>query len=318
MLDVDVKLVSTTNRWSPTKHLSINGGSIIKRSSTFRDAPGYWEENSEGWPFNVIGEYHAKDDWRDLELGELAAVNGITDGADLANTIQIFKIPNALYEAGNALAQRSLEARETIINATDCDCVVNRPLIPLLERVQEWLFSTICDPIKWTIPEIRITPRGRMSSTGYEGCGWNGLHVDHWGGSTSLQTRRSYNGSRFVINMGASTRHFIFINLRVGTILNRHLSIAPTVLETVADSARATGIVAGAFIEAFPDYPVLRVSLPPGIGYLAPTISVPHDGYLVGMNEPDIALLLPHMVGEEEQPTSTLSFKDIWAHRCGM
>ena len=316
MLDVDVKLVSTTKCWSPSQHLTINGGSIVRRSSTFSDQPGYWDDEPEGWPFNVIGEYHAKNDWRALDDKERAAISGITGESDLANTIQIFKIPDALYEEGNGLAARSLDEGATITNATECQCVVNRPLKPLLERVQDWVFSTICEPVKWTIPELRITPQGRMSSTGYDGCGWNGLHVDHWGGSARLQARRGYNGSRFVINMGSSMRHFIFINLRVSAILARFRDIAPSVMDLVSESPRATGIIAGAFIEAFPDYPIFRVSLPPGIGYLAPTVSVPHDGYLTGMTEPDIALLLPHMVGEDEQPTASMTFKPQWVRQC--
>jgi hypothetical protein len=89
-------------------------------------------------------------------------------------------------------------------------------------------------------------------------------------------------------------------------------------LDIVAHSARTTGLVMGAFIEALPNYPVIRVSLPPGIGYLAPTTSVPHDGYLTGMTEPDIALLLPHMAGESERPTAEIVFKSQWQQRCGL
>ena len=47
-------------------------------------------------------------------------------------------------------------------------------------------------------------------------------------------------------------------------------------------------------MRAFPDYPVVRLTIRPGEAYIAPTENLIHDGSTLGMTSPDLAL---HMIG---------------------
>jgi hypothetical protein len=86
------------------------------------------------------------------------------------------------------------------------------------------------------------------------------------------------------INIGSADRYLDFINLppaRVAALLgNRDVRVPP--------SAAA---LTGAFFREFPDYPVLRLTLPPGRAYLCDTRNTIHDCATNTVDLPDAALL---------------------------
>jgi hypothetical protein len=294
----DVRLLPAIAGWNPAEHLRINGGSLIARRSRFDFTPGDWVKEETNWPDGVIGSYHPKDDWRPLSDDELTSVLGTTDGTDYWNTVQLIALPEQLLQEARVFCSEAVKSGKTVTNAIDCQTVIGPDLGSLLENLDAWIFGSICEPVHWMLPEMRISPLGRISSTGGEGRGYNGLHIDGWGGSAEDQATRVYNGSRIITNIGLETRHLIYINLRATKIVSQKLTgLDPNRAAAFACAERGTGLLGAAFVEAFPDYPVIRVPIAPGQGYIAPTTAILHDGDLRGMQQSDVILLLPHAPG---------------------
>jgi len=80
-------------------------------------------------------------------------------------------------------------------------------------------------------------------------------------------------------------------------------------------------LVGDAFMEMYPDYPVISVTLKPGWGYFAPTTSVLHDGYLGEMKliTPDVTLRTGHPKAEMrkgQEPWIAPTYLSAWRQAC--
>lgn len=329
-LDQDIKLFCGSRDWSPTQYLRINSGVDIRRASLFslleRHASQNWKSEQE-----ILGCYQARSDWRPLNEDELSRVVGITDRDAVHSTVQIFELPAHLVDLARKHTENCLRSDAFEIRPhTGTKMIRGEFMQPLENLIQDWLFKNICESFDMGMALgmfIRVNPPGRNSSTGFELRGWDGLHIDHWGGNPWLQTKRNYNGSHFIMNLGEETRHFIFINLRLATIATRYAKCIPEKIFNLLmrRDCPNTGLLANAFMEACPDYPVLRVTLPPNFGYISNTVALPHDGYLVGKEKQDIAILMPHMVPhkvesdvdvEEALSVAPPKYKDAWIRNC--
>jgi uncharacterized protein len=113
-----------------------------------------------------------------------------------------------------------------------------------------------------------------------------GMHVDSW--LDVPLDEREYSQNRICINVGRDARQFLFINLGLARM---HAILHGTPL---ADSAYYGSDLGHDFMRAYPDYPVVRLTIQPGEAYIAPTENVIHDGSSIGMTCPDLAL---HMIG---------------------
>jgi hypothetical protein len=103
-----------------------------------------------------------------------------------------------------------------------------------------------------------------------------GLHVDMWArleGATDAADRPS----RLCLNLGAEDRWFLFVNQTVAAMRSRLGRGA--VAADPGDDGRA-------FLQAFPDYPVLKVRICPGEAYVAATEELLHDGSSYGQSRP--------------------------------
>jgi hypothetical protein len=132
---------------------------------------------------------------------------------------------------------------------------------------------------------------------GRTGVHYVGMHVDSWV-DTPLSTRE-HSQNRICINAGRSPRHFLFINVglaRMNTILNG------TELSSMSYYGSDLG---HEFMTAFPGYPVVRLTVQPGEGYIAPTENIIHDGSTLGMSHQDLAI---HLIGSFA-PESLLHLK---------
>lgn len=321
-LQADVRVAWNTPGWSPAEHLRINSGVTVRRPGRFdrfvADAAAGWQAEA-----HYHGCYQPLPDWRPLTAGERAQVVGITDGDALHQTVQVFELPAALMATARSVARGSVVTADFDAKPLTGARQVRGPaLAPLLVPLREWLAEQVCAPFEMGCdygPFVRVNPPGRQSATGYEQRSWDGLHVDNWGAGVRRQLQRAYNGSRFVFNLGADTRHFICINLRLATMVQRHASdlSAEVVQLLLRDDCAMPGLLAAAFMERFPDYPVLRVTLPSGFGYVASSTSIPHDGYLAGMGHDDVALLLPHKLDTVRSgPPEPLRYHAGWAAAC--
>ncbi len=113
-----------------------------------------------------------------------------------------------------------------------------------------------------------------------------GMHVDSWV-DVPLHERK-YSKNRICINVGREARQFLFINIglaRMNAILNR---------TPLGGSLYYGSDLGHDFTRAYPNYPVIRLTIQPGEAYIAPTENVIHDGSSLGMTYPDLAL---HMIG---------------------
>ncbi len=310
----DCKLVSLIPGWDSARNLRINSGVNIERRTL-------WEQASSAClPIcDVCGVFTPKEDWRSLTTEELSALIGVTDSGDLASTVQLFEIGDELRRAGLLCTEAYLQSP----SAED----KQKGFVPISETAARGFFDSFNDWVTENIyalseehsHQIVIAARlpGHLSSTG-----WGGLHVDIWGPSIQTQMLPGYMGSRLVVNLGDEKRQFIFTNVRLASMVRRHMEIFEAehikpLKDKLISGELSQRFIGDAFLEMYPDYPVISVILEPGQGYSAPTTSCLHDGYLTGMHGPDVALRTAHSGHPNDEASwSAPTYVHSWRERC--
>ena len=320
-LVADTRLAWSSPLWSPVEHLRLSSGVRVVRPALLTLKQLKAASHAVASP-ETHGCYHPRDDWRPLTAAELALVLGISaDG--LGRTVQVFEIPQEIVLTGRKAAEVSIAAGTAERRSRGAWQVRGQALASLAEHMDRWMANEVCADFRHGCdygPFIRINPPGRTSTTGYLGDGWDGLHVDNWGGSVWLQQRRTYQGSRFVLNLGTETRYFIYVNLKLTAMLRLLEGRVPEAISSLLGEPRfaAIGLTASAFLEHFSDYPMLKIALPPGHGYVANTSELAHDGFIPGLTGDDLALLIPHKVNSIVGSQASLvvrppQYLDSWA-----
>lgn len=98
---------------------------------------------------------------------------------------------------------------------------------------------------------------------------YTGLHLDNWD-ALPLEHRHLAR-NRICINIGTSTRYFLFINLSVNKLADK--------CSKPLQSFESDTDLISTFFSLNPNYPVLRVRVLPGQAYIAPTDYIIHDAY---------------------------------------
>jgi hypothetical protein len=109
-----------------------------------------------------------------------------------------------------------------------------------------------------------------------------GLHVDSW--YRAKLHERANVPNRISINLGLKARYFLYINLPLA-------SIAALAVEQYPFDSRIRENHDGLhriFMSHFGSYPVVRIRLEPGEGYIAPTENLIHDATTPGKKAPDV------------------------------
>jgi hypothetical protein len=101
-----------------------------------------------------------------------------------------------------------------------------------------------------------------------------GLHVDYW--DKDPLARRVHSRNRLCVNIGYGDRYFIFVNLTLSQLRDKLEATTGIQLEEPA-------FIGQTFLRTFPLYPVTRILLKPGEGYIAPTENILHDGSSLGL-----------------------------------
>ncbi|MEJ1961754.1 MAG: hypothetical protein WDO56_09480 [Gammaproteobacteria bacterium] len=325
----DVRLVAAVPGWQPAAHLRINSGIRVALPTRWSDvketyrrkneiAPGQPPQTLSRQDFMAVreveGRYVPKDDWRPLSELELDAVLGMTDGGDLASTVQVLVAPEALVES----ARRSA-APHLALGAYDFDeglmNIDQQHLAGVIGHLDDWLRGTLFSHAGWHRVSVRAGLAGRTSASRSRG-----LHIDRYGPRVIDQGPRKYSGSRLVINLTHETRHAVFINLRTFTILQRHPELLsdPDVCDATSMAVTepgAQGMMASAFMEKVSSYPVIRLALEPGWGYLAPTTLIPHDGVPADKSD-DMTLMASHKGDEAGLPLQPPRYLESWKTKC--
>jgi hypothetical protein len=112
-----------------------------------------------------------------------------------------------------------------------------------------------------------------------------GLHVDSWSRNELGLSHRDHFPNRVCVNLGADDRFFLFINIPVS-----QMDVLTEDKNTDAARAYGPSSLAIDFMRSFPSYPVVRVRIRPGEGYVAPTENIAHDGSSIDMNAIDVTL----------------------------
>ena len=102
-----------------------------------------------------------------------------------------------------------------------------------------------------------------------------GLHIDNPHGS-SLH--------RILINLGSQPRYFLFINLSINQLYRLVSETDSNLVNETWGSSR----IGRAFMQLFPNYPVVKLRVNPGEAYIAPTEHITHDGCTEGTNSLDV------------------------------
>ena len=92
-----------------------------------------------------------------------------------------------------------------------------------------------------------------------------GLHIDN---------QRDTTMERILVNLGAESRYFLFINLSINQL--RSLISKSDASLVKNNSGRSS--IGRMFMHLFPNYPVTKLRIEPGELYIAPTESLVHDG----------------------------------------
>jgi hypothetical protein len=132
-------------------------------------------------------------------------------------------------------------------------------------------------------PKISCRASGLPTVTTNDDTGTHvGLHLDNHYGTELLERANAPN--RISINLGVKARYFLYINLPLAAIGALAVEQYPFD-DRIRDTQHGLRAV---FMSHFGSYPVVRVRLDPGEGYIAPTENVIHDAMRAGKKPPDV------------------------------
>lgn len=214
--------------------------------------------------------------WRFAEQGELDTFLNEPNGS--ASRITVFAAPSHLYrlcwDAGVADLFKSGASA-----SPDADLLIDE-----FQREATRILKAIYPQTTHCTLQL-YNPNLHSTTYDPEGKTFIGLHVDNFE-KQPIDQRRSAR-SRVVVNLGVETRSFIFINLDMMEVLDAcRLPRTPEIFQKYAWAYP----LAHLFMSTYPNFPVTRILLHPGEGYIAPTQNLIHDGYTVGTTSPDLVL----------------------------
>jgi hypothetical protein len=215
--------------------------------------------NSGTEPFSrddyVTRAFVARQDWRPMSADEWAAMQATDPQSDPTESIYLWKIPKDIDRYFDGF-------RRSIAKYNDESLITNLAGHPDYLRGRQ----KMADLIKRCGGggELRVLghysrPPGLISCSIRRDGLFVGLHLDSWF-SKPLDARTDGLPNRLCINLGPETRYFNVMNLSVRAMLqDKRVKAVPDPIDFVAD-----------YLEANPNYPVLRLAVQPGEAYIAP------------------------------------------------
>lgn len=223
--------------------------------------------------------YTPTPDWRAISADEREALRGTTTGSR-ADAVRIFETEPSLGD------EFWRDVAPVACFADSCSPEERAARLWRFGRRLAAALGLAADaPLRSC--DVQVTP-ANSASTGYdyERRRFVGLHIDNHD-KLPLGAR----GGAFrlaCLNVGPAVRYLHFVNLGVPRLL------AAVGGDDAATDARFRPIrrLTSEFFRAHPDYPVVRISLPPNTGYVAVTQYLIHDGATNSEGRPDVAFLL--------------------------
>lgn len=205
-----------------------------------------------------------KGGWRTPTKEEFAYLCCEHPCAAQRNAIRIVHLPNHLLQKFLPFSQ--------VLTEADFDTLVgphkaSTPLGDLLDFLSAYTSTTI------ETYGFGINSNNLLTVTMTGNC-FEGLHVDQGGGSLGK--------NRLMLNLGSQLRYLLYVNLDLEDIRSHLAKIGSEF------SFKGKTRLGREFLRAFPDYPVVRVRINPGEGYIAPADQIIHDGSTQGTNRMDV------------------------------
>lgn len=254
-------------------NIELNGGVVCENLSF---CP------SQGSQYKV---YFPKDNWRsptELELFTLLHTAPL-ESEDLTDVLLAFTIPDELR-----MDFWELDI-ENILTESKSHQKLRGAYQAFLTDVVSCLTNNIGFSISGNISGTTIinNPGLRSTKNDPESDLPAGLNIDDVLFQFDKQEYSSQ--STVFINLGDESNYILFINL---TIVRMRDMLISRFAHKISGVNLCSSQIAKMFMECFPDYPVVRLTVRPGEGYLIPTEHVIHDFSTLGKTEIDVSLLI--------------------------
>ena len=222
--------------------------------------------------------------WRESTAVESESLINATDIRERSETIAIVKFPETAISSLQSLITWGETQYGESVTATEI--IAHPDYLSARSQTQEYILSKYAlapaidcrelircnvDLPTSTINAIEYLPAKLFA----------GLHLDSW---DYLPFRRRHLArNRICINLGREARYFLLINLTLKQIFSELNLVDP---DDIYQDYRGVRLP-NKFLQAFPDYPVVKLAIYPGEAYIAPTENFIHDATSIGKTLPD-------------------------------
>ena len=221
-----------------------------------------------------------KSKWRALSVDEELSLISYKDNDE--TDVQLIRFPERVV--GNIRVTKSSETATYKTKEAFSTLTTSKEYLAHLSELENYIkqYGTI------TKKALVCTNYPRLiTTTTDDSKSMIGLHVDNW--YRYPLSRRDKSPKRICINVGTDPRYLLLLNVRVNKMFDilerKGVKLHPSQVGTP---------LALAFMNEFPDYPVLRLRIEPEEGYIAPTENIVHDGSTIDMQSWDVAV---HILG---------------------
>lgn len=271
MLAPDLNLASHTDLPRGISVVSLNGNKDLR--SRLKINTGTYVTSEERYQ---KGARLPNQDWRDVTEEECLLLTNQGDKDDNCQNVYLWSLPQTLLQHMEGFPQSitKFNDKETARGVYDTR---------KFRRGQALLLNLVTragvDISNKSFGHYISNPGLVVTSSDDNGT-YVGLHMDSWF-SASLENRDSGLPSRMCINLGPEDRYFLFMNLPLRALQQR-------VGSNIEDPIKFPGL----YMNAFPDYPVFRLTIHPGEAYIAPTEILIHDATSLGKKYADATLVV--------------------------
>jgi hypothetical protein len=247
---------------------------------------GTWRVNAS--IKNAKSYYHnaiiPKEPWREISDMEYSILTKIDDNTQITegSFISIIKIPDEILEpfkvVKNAIREGLTRDYVNYLILNDTNCLLGKEqILKYIERYGSHLGKVYIGTNPPNLLSVTYDPQDKEEKL-------IGLHIDNWY-RNNLQERH-LSPRRICVNIGVEERYLQFINLPLKALFEALEN------ENSEDQRRfsASSLLGHAFLERFPEYPVVRLKVSPNEAYIASTDNIIHDGSTQYSSKLDIAL----------------------------
>jgi hypothetical protein len=249
---------------------SIEFSSGIVPAKTQYESFPYWQ-----------GAFVPRLPWRKPAREELELLSGSVEELRPGRWVQVFSFPQSVYDAFASI--RTASANVT----SEQEMNVLRPTSECKEAVKvalQYASKLISPATQLGGGNVYFNLPGLPTTSNYKDPVLLGIHTD-----TLCEVElkyRPFSPNRLCLNLGLCDRYLLFVNLglnRIESLLRQH-----NIQYQEAPGKPPLQAFRMAFMSSFQAYPVVKLRIRPGEGYIAPTENLLHDGSSEGQTAFDV------------------------------